>query len=185
MKLPDQTKDIFDMLSHGKFICENSPILQERKLYDVCERYQNDLYDYFYPLGFDLHHEEGYFYFSKKLQNTQIENKLLWILEYIDYIELMKQFSESFGVGWRGTPAQLTIAAQDNAVLKESINRLKGLSSSQSIPIRCKNIFEKFTRDGFMEVEDEEHERYIVLSSYAYLENFMHAIEVQNDEPAQ
>ena len=128
MNLPKQSKEIFEVLSRGNFLCENSPVRHERELYQSCEREFGGHYDFFEHIGFYLIREDGYFYFSKEIPQSQKEDKLQMILEYIDLVELMLQFSATFGVGFRTTVAELSDAVQSNVVLKDRLDRLKNIS---------------------------------------------------------
>jgi hypothetical protein len=96
MNLPKQSKEIFEVLSRGNFLCENSPVRLERDLYQACEKEFGAHYDYFEHIGFYLIREDGYFYFSKETPPSQVEDKLQMILEYIDLVELMLQCSATF-----------------------------------------------------------------------------------------
>jgi len=185
MNLPNQSKEIFDILSRGHFLCENSPVRLERDLYQACEREFGGHYDFFEHLGFYLIREDGYFYFSKELSASAKEDKLHMILEYIDLVELMLQFSASFGVGFRTTVRELSDAVGSNSVLKNSLDRLKNISNSPTLHAQCAKVFEKFKKSGFMALEDEHEERYIVLSSYHYIETFLNAIQVSANEEGQ
>ncbi|MDF1881511.1 hypothetical protein JHD50_09390 [Sulfurimonas sp. MAG313] len=184
MNLPQQSKEIFEILSRGNFLCENSPVRLERDLYQSCEREFGAHYDFFEHLGFYLIREDGYFYFSKELSVSAKEDKLHMILEYIDLVELMLQFSSSFGVGFRTTVGELSEAVASNSVLKNSLDRLKNISKPQTLHAQCSKVFEKFKKGGFMALEDEHEERYIVLSSYHYIETFLNAIQVSAHESA-
>ena len=184
MNLPKQSKEIFEILSRGNFLCENSPIRLERDLYQACEREFGGHYDFFEHLGFYLIREDGYFYFSKELSASAKEDKLHMILQYIDLVELMLQFSASFGVGFRVTVRELADAVGSNSVLKNSLDRLKNISKPQTLHAQCAKVFEKFKKSGFMALEDEHQERYIVLSSYHYIETFLNAIRVETNESA-
>ncbi len=184
MNLPKQSKEIFEVLSRGNFLCENSPVRLERDLFQACEKEFGAHYDYFEHIGFYLIREDGYFYFSKETPPSQVEDKLQMILEYIDLVELMLQFSATFGVGFRTTVRELSDAVQSNVVLKDRLDRLKNIPKTQTLHTQCAKVFEKFKKGGFMALEDEHEERYIVLSSYHYIETFLNAIKVSSDESA-
>jgi len=184
MELPRHTKEIFERLSKGNFICQNSPVALEKRLYEICEENSDTLEAYFQPIGFDLHYGHGYFYFSKELQESQIETKLENILHLLDYIEMFLQYDEYFNVGWRSSPTALAEAATDNIVIRERIEKIRGLSGS-SIFKKCEDVFKKMEREGFMALEDEYEKRYVVLTSYAYLVDFFKSVEeVSRNEPA-
>lgn len=185
MNLPKQSKEIFEILSRGHFLCENSPVRAERDLHQSCEREFGAHYDFFEHIGFYLIREDGYFYFSKELSVSATEDKLHMILEYIDLVELMLQFSATFGVGFRTTVSELSDAVSSNVVLKDRLDRLKNISKPQTLHAQCAKVFEKFKKGGFMALEDEHAERYIVLSSYHYIETFLNAIQVSANETGE
>ncbi len=184
MNLPKHSKEIFEILSRGNFLCENSPIRAERDLYNSCEKEFGAHYDFFEHIGFYLIREDGYFYFAKELPASGVEDKLNMILDYIDLVELMLQFSATFGVGFRTTVRELSDAVQSNVVLKDRLDRLKNIAKPQTLHAQCAKVFEKFKKGGFMALEDEHEERYIVLNSYHYIETFLNAIKVNSDESA-
>ncbi|WOE70351.1 hypothetical protein RZR97_01970 [Hydrogenimonas thermophila] len=179
MDLPRQTKEIFERLSKGKFICQNSPVNFEKRLFDICDKNSDILEAYFKPIGFDLQYGPGYYYFSKELQESQIEAKLEHILQLLDYIEMFYQYDEHFNVNWRGSPIDLAKAATDNIAIKERIEKIKGIGG-KDIFQKCEEIFKKMERDGFMALEDEYEKRYVVLTSYNYLVDFFKSVKEVN-----
>lgn len=184
MSVPRYTKEIFERLSKGNFICQNSPEVFEKRLFDICEQNVDVLKSYFIPIGFELNYGSGFFYFSKELQENQVEAKLDNILHLLDYIEMFLQFDEYFNVGWRGSPISLAEAATDNIVIKERIEKIHGLSGNNLFK-RCEDIFLKMKKDGYMALEDEYEKRYVVLTSYEYLVDFFKNVkEVEHNESA-
>ena len=184
MKLPRYTREIFERLSRGNFICQNSPVAFERRLFEICEENSDALETYFAPIGFDLNAGHGYFYFSKELQESQVETKLENILQLLDYVEMFLQYDEYFNVGWRGSPTALAEAATDNIVIRERVEKIRGVSGS-SIFKKCEDIFKKMEKEGYMALEDEYEKRYVLLTSYTYLVDFFRSIEeVSRHEPA-
>lgn len=184
MSYPHNTQEIFELLSRGNFLCENSPIRSERKLFARCEEQYSELYTYFEHIGYYLEQGNGYYYFSRKLQNNQIEDKLETILDYIDLVEFMLQYSGTFGVGFRTTISELAESVKANVVLKDRLDRIKGSYKSLTLQQQCAKVLERFRKGGFMALEDEHEERYVVLSSYDYIQTFLEAIEVPNFESA-
>ncbi len=182
MSYPKQIQEIYELLSRGQFLCENASRRSHRQLYELCQSDYEAYYDYFDHLGFGLEKGDGYFYFSKKMSNKLIEEKLLKIMEYIDLVELMLQFSQSFGVGFRASVSELEMAARSNVTLKNSIEKLKSSTKSMTLHQQCAKVFERFVKGGFMDVENEHEQRYKVLSSYEYLKHFLEAIEVPGFE---
>lgn len=75
---PVQTSAIFDRLSKGQFISEDSNNDDVRELFNIIELDNNYeiLRDYFSRIGFILEKGEGYYYFSRKESNQIIEEKV-------------------------------------------------------------------------------------------------------------
>jgi hypothetical protein len=182
MNYPKATQEIFELLSRGHFLCDNSPHRNERKLYDSCEEDLLAYRDYFAQIGFGLEEGDGYFYFSKTLNNKSIDEKLQKVLDYIDLVELMLQYSPTFGVGFRTTVAEFSIAVKGNAVLKDRLERLHTRTANATLHQQCAKVLDTFVKGGFMSVENEHEQRYRVLSSYDYLETFLSSIEVPDFE---
>ena len=172
MTYPKYTQELFEILSKGHFLCDNSPHRNERRLYDACADELNEYRTYFDQIGFGLEEGDGYFYFSKALNAKSIEEKLQKVLEYIDLVELMLQYSPTFSIGFRTTVAEFSIAVKGNAVLKDRLERLKTTSSNVTLHQQCTRVLDAFVKGGFMSVENEHEQRYRVLSSYGYLETF-------------
>jgi hypothetical protein len=179
MDLPRQTREIFERLSRGKFICQNSPDRLERRMFEICEENSETLKAYFKPIGFDLQYGPGYYYFSKELQDSQVEAKLEHILQLLDYIEIFYQYDEYFNVNWRGSPIDLAKAATDNIAIKDRIEKIQGIGG-KDIFQKCEEIFKKMERDGFMALEDPYEKRYVVLTSYNYLIDFFKSVKEVN-----
>lgn len=178
MNYPKATQEIFEHLSRGHFLCDNSPHRSERKLFDLCEEDLSEYRDYFSQIGFGLESGDGYFYFSKTLNTKSIEEKLQKVLEYIDLVELMLQFSPTFGVGFRTTVAELSLSVKSNAVLKDRLERLHTRTANATLIQQCTRVLDNFVKGGFMSIENDHEQRYRVLSSYDYLETFLSSIEV-------
>ena len=182
MNYPKSTQEIFELLSRGHFLCDNSPHRNERKLYAICEADIDAYREYFDQIGFGLEAGDGYFYFSKAFNAKSIEEKLQKVLDYIDLVELMLQFSPTFGIGFRTTVAEFSIAVRGNAVLKDRLERLRISTANVTLHQQCSRVLDAFVKGGFMAVENEHEQRYRVLSSYDYLETFLSSIEVPGFE---
>jgi hypothetical protein len=65
MTNPKYTREIFELLGKGQFICSNSTEDNVRKLYNTIEEYFEELYDYFFAIVFVLEKGDEFFYFSR------------------------------------------------------------------------------------------------------------------------
>ena len=70
------TKDIFDILSRGGFISQNSVSQQLSNLYDAIEDDFQQYQDYFSGIGFLLEGGNGYYYFSRSENKVELADKV-------------------------------------------------------------------------------------------------------------
>ena len=64
--IPQKTAEIFELLSKGKFICDNYPDATHRVMYNLVDDNYDDLYEYFLNIGYVLNRDIGYFYLHLK-----------------------------------------------------------------------------------------------------------------------
>jgi hypothetical protein len=94
------TKDIFDILSRGGFISQNSVSQQISNLYDAIEDDFQQYQDYFSGIGFLLEGGNGYYYFSRSENKVELADKVQRMAEWIDRIDFLKTFNTAFGSGF-------------------------------------------------------------------------------------
>ena len=70
------TKEIFDILSKGGFISQNSVSQQQSNLYDAIEDDFQQYQDYYKGIGFLLEGGNGYYYFSRSENKTELADKI-------------------------------------------------------------------------------------------------------------
>lgn len=70
------TKEIFDILSRGGFISQNSVSQQQSNLYDAIEDDFQQYQDYFSGIGFSLEGGNGYYYFSRQENKVELADKV-------------------------------------------------------------------------------------------------------------
>lgn len=180
--IPSNTAKIFDILSKGKFLCDNYPEDEHRELYSLVDDNFEDLYEYFLNIGFILNKGIGYFYFSKDESTQSIENKLNSILRFIDLYDFMFEYSSSFSVGAKVSPLNLSEAVNTNSILK---SKLVKLVKKETIYQSCKKLLDEFVTKGIMALENEEEEIYVTLTSYLYVEHFIESIKGVSDESSK
>ena len=78
------TKEIFDILSRGGFISQNSVSQQQSILYDAIEDDFQQYQDYFSGIGFLLEGGNGYYYFSRQENKVELADKVQRMAEWID-----------------------------------------------------------------------------------------------------
>jgi hypothetical protein len=193
MKVQKQTGEIFEILSSGQFICSNSGETRVSKLYDYIDEPENyeQLYNYFFGIGFVLEKGDEYYYFSRKNESkVDFERKLDTACKWIDILDFLKTFDNAFVSGYSFTPHEIVVRMNVDAVLKSKaieIRKIFKLEDKSSHDEIVRKIIEQLCKDGFAETENEILKSFKILSSFKYLEELVMDInipeEVQNEIP--
>lgn len=182
MPIPKQTAEIFETLSKGQFICSNSSLDSVRRLYEVIDRDFDDLHPYFRSINFILERGDEYLYFSRVESKVDLERKIETAFKWIDVVDFLKTFDNSFGSGYRFTPSDILVKLNIDAELK---TKLEGLKKHGGGKERFDEIIEKIldmlARDSFIEIENEISNTYKVLASFNYLEKLVLAINIPEE----
>ena len=83
------TKEIFDILSKGGFISQNSISQHRSHLYDAIEDDFNDYQEYFSGIGFLLEGGNGYYYFSRTENRLELTDKVQRLALWIDRVDFL------------------------------------------------------------------------------------------------
>lgn len=189
MEVPPQTSKIFETLSKGQFISSNSSNADIRKLYAVIEEEQNydNLYDYFRCIDFTLEKGEEYFYFSRVETKADLERKIEAAFKWIDIIDFLKNYDNSFSSGYRFTPSDILGRVKIDAELETKLESLKKYTGKEKYQEIIDKILSILITDSFIELENEITHQYKVLASFKYLEQLILTInipeEVKNEIP--
>lgn len=173
--------DIFEILRRGQFISSNHPDDKIQLLYRILEEEKEfeELSAYFAKINYQLEQGNGYFYFSRKEQTTDLDRKLNRAFEWIDILDFCKSFNSNFDVGYRFTPAEIATALKNNIDLKNKLETMKRLGKSrQNYDERIRKIIDKLERDNFVALEQEISETYKVLDSFHYLKELIQIINI-------
>ena len=95
------SKEIFDILSRGGFICSDSVNRQTKQMYDAIEDNYEQYREYYRGVGFNLESGNGYYYFSRDESRVELESKLDRFTKWIDRLDFLKTFNSIFGPGFR------------------------------------------------------------------------------------
>lgn len=188
MKVPIQANIIFDRLSKGQFISEDSSDDEVKELYYAIEQNENYdiLYDFFRRIGFYLERGSGYYFFSRKEINQIVEDKIKRAYEWIDIVDFFKTFgkaiNEPFSQGVIFTPHIIFEQCKVNSVLNEKLNDLKRYFSDDKPLDRIERIVKSMVSKTFFEVHNEFNDEYKVLASFAYLEQLIMSITILEKE---
>jgi hypothetical protein len=187
MNVPKQTGEIFEILSKGQFICSNSSDVRMSKLYDIISDEDNYelLYDYFLSINFVLEKGDEYFYFSRKNESrADIERKLEAALRWIDIVDFLKTFDNSFGSGFSFSPSEAAVRISVDAYLKNKADNIRcilKIDEKVSYIDLVTKIADMLCKDGFMETENELLHSWKVLSSFKFLEELINNINIPNE----
>lgn len=183
MRVPPQTDQIFKILSQGKFINYNSTDSTISELYKIIDERQNfeALHNYFNHIGFQLEGENGYFYFSRSENKTPLERKISKAYEWIDILDLLKTFNNSFAPGYRFTPAEFLTQLKTNIDLEKKLDDLSAFTDKDSHQEIFDKILKKLSDDQYIEIENKRTGQYKVLASFHYLKELIEMINIPED----
>ncbi len=170
-----QTILIFNHLKEGRFLSQNSPNKEQAKLYIYVEKYYEKLKELYEYIGMSLKLKNGYCYFSS-IENK--EQKLLIIYDMIDFLSFFYHYDPMFGVGSRISISDIENRVKDDVTLKIKLDRLKNLSGD-TLKDNITSLLNKMEKRGFISIEDEYLQSYIVLDSCDYLMEFFDKIEIK------
>lgn len=96
----NNTQRIYERLSRGEFLSVDSADASVRHLYEDIEENLEDYTEYFKEIGLQLESDNGYFYFSRIGEGKQtIEQKLDSFSKWLDYLDFLKCYNQSFAAG--------------------------------------------------------------------------------------
>lgn len=176
------TDEIFEILSKGLFISSNSTDENMRRLYRTIDENTESLANYFSAINFVLEQGNEYFYFSRRENKTDLERKLEAAMKWIDILDFLKNYDNSFGPGLRFTPHDLLVSLNLNVEMKNKLEYIKrhyqGKTKHEDIIDR---LIYDLRRDGFIELENEIEDTYKVLSSFQYIEQLVLSINIPEE----
>lgn len=169
-KLPKETHEILDFLRAGNFIQSDHPEQKIQRYFWLCEANFEIFLELFQVVdGTELYAGEGYFMlYAPDLQESQKENRINALFAMLDIVELMMGVFSTFSVGWRGTPGTLESALKDDAVRRERLEKMRGISGN-TLPDRCNSVFDRLRRYGCaVKIEDRTGD-YLITSAFNYV----------------
>ncbi len=166
---------IFAYLKDGKFLSQNSPNRHEKELFEYTQRYYDELYEYFTFIDIELKLGDGYCYFASY---DNREKKLHAIYELIDIMSFFYNYSTMFGVGFKFTISEIEEKIKDDITLENRLKKIKGISG-ETRRSRIFSLVSKLEKRGFISLENEYIQGYLVLNSFEYLVKFFNKIEIK------
>jgi hypothetical protein len=175
------TNDIFEILGKGQFISSNTSDVSVKELYreiDENEKFEV-FYNYFIEINLILERGDEYFYFTRKESKADLERKLEKALQWIDVLDFLKTYDNSFGSGYRNfTSSDITSRTNIDAELKSKLEGLNRITRKDKPREIVDEILKMLQNDRFIEIENEITESYKVLAAFSYLENLIATINI-------
>jgi hypothetical protein len=183
MVVAQQTAEIFEILSKGQFICSNSTNETIRQFYSIIEDEENfdNLYYYFRNINFTLEKGDEYFYFSRKENKAELERKIENAFRWIDILDFLKTFDNSFGAGYRFSPSDILVRLKIDAELETKLEGLKKHTAKEKHQEIIDRMLTMLVNDTFIELENPITHQYKVLASFKYLEQLILTINIPDD----
>lgn len=187
---PIQTSEIFEKLSKGQFICEDSGSDEIKDLFNIIELESNYeiLKDYFQCIGFTLEKGTGYYYFSRKETNQIIEEKVKRAYKWIDILDFFntyaKSIDEPFTQGAIFSPSRIFEKSKVNSALQEKLEALKNYQEfATEKPLdRIQKLSRYMAKETFFDLTNEYSDEFKVLASYRYLQKLIVSIVIEEEE---
>ncbi len=174
------TKEIFDILSKGGFISQNSVSQQRAHLYDAIEDDMQEYQDYYKGIGFLLEGGNGYFYFSRTESKVELADKVQRLAAWIDRIDFLKTFNQSFGSGFSFRKSNILESFSSDIELKEKARSL--YTELKTLDEKMDKLISDMERQGFVELENELDGTYKVTAAFHYIEELIECITIIDTE---
>lgn len=174
------TKEIFEILSKGGFISQNSISQQRAHLYDAIEDNFQEYQEYFEEIGFLLEGGNGYYYFSRSESKVELANKVQRLAEWITRLDFLKTFNSTFGSGFTFSKSNILEKFSSDIELKEKARRL--YSDVKTLDEKMEKLIGDMVRQGFAEQENEVDGTYKVTAAFHYIEELIDCLTIIETE---
>ena len=181
----NNTQRIYERLSRGEFLSVDSIDASTRHLYEDIEENLEDYTDYFREIGLQLEAGNGYFYFSRIGESKQsIEQKLDSFSKWLDYLDFLKCYNQSFTAGYQFRKSHLMEQISLDIEMKEKANHLFKKYGAGSLVEIVNKLLQEMQSMGFAECVNELDETYKVTSAFRYVEELVDIIQIANEDEA-
>ena len=179
----NNTQRIYERLSRGEFLSVDSIDATTRHLYEDIEENLEDYTDYFREIGLQLEAGNGYFYFSRIGESKQsIEQKLDSFSKWLDYLDFLKCYNQSFTAGYQFRKSHLVEQISLDIEMKEKANHLFKKYGAGSLVEIVNKLLQEMQSMGFAECVNELDETYKVTSAFRYVEELVDIIQIANED---
>lgn len=174
------TKEIFEILSKGGFISQNSISQQRAHLYDAIEDDFQQYQEYYEGIGFLLEGGNGYYYFSRSESKMDLADKVQRLATWIDRVDFLKTFNTAFGPGFSFRKSNILEKFSSDIELKEKARHL--YTDLKTNDEKIDKLINEMDKMGFVEIENELDNTYKVTSAFHYIEEVIDCLTIIETE---
>ena len=174
------TKEIFEILSRGGFISQNSISQQRAHLYDAIEDDFQQYQEYYEGIGFLLEGGNGYYYFSRTESKVELADKIQRMIGWIDRLDFLKTFNSTFGSGFSFRKSNILEKFSSDIELKEKARHL--YTDLKTNDEKMDKLIADMERQGFIELENDLDGTYKVTAAFHYIEELIDCLTIIDTE---
>lgn len=174
------TKEIFDILSRGGFISQNSISIQRSHLYDAIEDEFLEYQEYYRGIGFMLEGGNGYYYFSRTENKIELADKVQRLAQWIDRVDFLKTFNNTFSSGFIFSKSNILEKFSSDIELKEKARNL--YTDVKTYEEKIDKLISDMDRQGFIDLENELDGTYKVTAAFHYIEELIDCLTIIETE---
>ncbi len=174
------TKEIFEILSKGGFISQNSISQQRAHLYDAIEDDFQQYQEYYEGIGFLLEGGNGYYYFSRSESKMDLADKVQRLATWIDRVDFLKTFNTAFGPGFSFRKSNILEKFSSDIELKEKARHL--YTDLKTNDEKIDKLINEMDKMGFVEIENDLDNTYKVTSAFHYIEEVIDCLTIIETE---
>lgn len=183
LSMRNNTQRIYERLNHGEFLSVDSSDTSIRHLYKDIEENFDDYADFFKEIGLQLEAGNGYFFFSRIGEGKQsIEQKLESFSKWLDYLDFLKTYNQSFTAGYQFRKSHLIEQISLDIELKEKAGHLYKKYGAGSYLEIVNKLLQEMQGMGFAECISEQDESFKITSAFHYAEELVNMIQIANED---
>ena len=183
LSMRNNTQRIYERLSRGEFLSVDSSDTSIRHLYEDIEENFDDYADFFKEIGLQLEAGNGYFFFSRIGEGKQsIEQKLESFSKWLDYLDFLKTYNQSFTAGYQFRKSHLIEQISLDIELKEKAGHLYKKYGAGSYLEILNKLLQEMQGMGFAECISEQDESFKITSAFHYAEELVNMIQIANED---
>ena len=183
LSMRNNTQRIYERLNHGEFLSVDSSDTSIRHLYEDIEENFDDYADFFKEIGLQLEAGNGYFFFSRIGEGKQsIEQKLESLSKWLDYLDFLKTYNQSFTAGYQFRKSHLIEQISLDIELKEKAGHLYKKYGAGSYLEIVNKLLQEMQGMGFAECISEQDESFKITSAFHYAEELVNMIQISNED---